>query len=195
MDTFSCQRCGYESFRKTDFLRHLSRKYPCRPKLQDVSVEELLRNYFGQNVTFKKLFISPKSFLSFSRELREGGEIHHFDTQLIFQKKTLIWASVSALPVKDKRQKVLCYDLIIIDITERKNFERELKESKDMFQALFENTATAIIVTDVSDVLVAWNKFAEKILMMNKTALFNKPIKELFSEKEWKKFAKYCIIV
>jgi len=55
MDTFSCQRCGYESFRKTDFLRHLSRKYPCRPKLQDVSVEELLRNYFGQNVTFKKL--------------------------------------------------------------------------------------------------------------------------------------------
>ena len=53
MDTFSCQRCGYESFRKTDFLRHLSRKYPCRPKLQDVSVEELLRNYFGQNVTFK----------------------------------------------------------------------------------------------------------------------------------------------
>ncbi len=47
METFSCSRCGYESKRKADFLRHLRRKYPCRPKLQDVPIEELLRKHLN----------------------------------------------------------------------------------------------------------------------------------------------------
>ena len=47
METFSCSRCGYDSKRKADFLRHLRRKYPCRPKLQDVPVEDLLRKHLN----------------------------------------------------------------------------------------------------------------------------------------------------
>ena len=47
METFGCSRCGYESSRKADLLRHLRRKYPCRPKLQDVPIEDLLRRHFS----------------------------------------------------------------------------------------------------------------------------------------------------
>ena len=50
METFSCSRCGYDSKRKADFLRHLRRKYPCRPKLQDVPVEDILRKYLNYKI-------------------------------------------------------------------------------------------------------------------------------------------------
>ena len=47
MAPFICSRCGYESLRNENFTRHLRRKYPCRPKLQDVPVNDLLRKHFN----------------------------------------------------------------------------------------------------------------------------------------------------
>ena len=44
---FKCLRCGYESLRKENFIRHLKRKYSCSPKLEDVPVGEIFRKYFG----------------------------------------------------------------------------------------------------------------------------------------------------
>jgi len=50
METFNCSRCGYDSKRKADFLRHLRRKYPCRPKLQDVPIEDILRKHLNYKI-------------------------------------------------------------------------------------------------------------------------------------------------
>ena len=47
MAYFECSRCGYESQRKADFFRHLRRKYPCSPKLQDIPVEDVFRKHFN----------------------------------------------------------------------------------------------------------------------------------------------------
>ena len=55
METFDCSRCGYESPRKENFLRHLRRKYPCRPKLQDVPTEEIFHNYFEYKYTLENI--------------------------------------------------------------------------------------------------------------------------------------------
>ena len=46
MDKWKCYRCGYRSRRRTDFIRHLRRKYPCHPKLSEISVEGVFRGYF-----------------------------------------------------------------------------------------------------------------------------------------------------
>ena len=46
MDKWKCYRCGYRSRRRTDFIRHLRRKYPCPPKLSEISVEGVFRGYF-----------------------------------------------------------------------------------------------------------------------------------------------------
>ena len=47
MAYFECSRCGYESQRKADFFRHLRRKYPCSPKLQDIPIEDIFRKHFN----------------------------------------------------------------------------------------------------------------------------------------------------
>jgi len=46
MVTYECFRCGYCSTHKHHFLRHLRRKYLCPPTLRNISVEDVLRQYF-----------------------------------------------------------------------------------------------------------------------------------------------------
>ena len=46
MGKLQCFRCGYASSRSANFIRHLRRKYPCHPKLSEISVEGVFRGYF-----------------------------------------------------------------------------------------------------------------------------------------------------
>jgi PAS domain S-box-containing protein len=60
-------------------------------------------------------------------------------------------------------------------------------QSKEMFRIIFENSPSAITVTDSQERIVAWNKMAEKMLGMNQKDLFNKPVHELYTVEEWKR--------
>ena len=68
-----------------------------------------------------------------------------------------------------------------------KQFEQESLESKEIFSIIFEHSPAAITVTDSQERIVAWNPMAEKILGMTRKELFNKPVKELYPEEEWKR--------
>ena len=48
MVNYECSRCGYNTNIKSKFISHLHRKYLCKPKLKDISVEEIYDNYFGK---------------------------------------------------------------------------------------------------------------------------------------------------
>ena len=43
---YTCFRCGFEERRTHHFQRHLRRKYPCHPKLSEISVEDVFRHHF-----------------------------------------------------------------------------------------------------------------------------------------------------
>lgn len=52
MALYTCERCGYQSNFKANFLRHLKHnKQPCKPHLNDVSITELLAKYTSDNTT------------------------------------------------------------------------------------------------------------------------------------------------
>ena len=44
---YTCLRCGFEERRTHHFQRHLRRKYPCHPKLSEISVEDVFRHHFS----------------------------------------------------------------------------------------------------------------------------------------------------
>ncbi len=60
MVSYNCDRCGFKIAHKHHFLRHLRRKYPCRPKLKDISIEKIFHKYFGHKYTLEKIQKSPK---------------------------------------------------------------------------------------------------------------------------------------
>jgi len=65
--------------------------------------------------------------------------------------------------------------------------ERDLTESKQLFKVVFENSPSAITVTDSQERIVAWNAMAEKMLGMDRDDLFNQHISFLYPPEEWKR--------
>ncbi|MCC6759009.1 MAG: PAS domain S-box protein, partial [Candidatus Omnitrophica bacterium] len=66
-----------------------------------------------------------------------------------------------------------------------KRLEKDLKESKEIFQTVFNNSAVAILVADQDGKITAWNPFVEDMLGMAKIDLFNKDISDLYPPSEW----------
>ena len=49
MVKYNCDRCGFNTTIKTRMLRHLKRKYICKPKLKDIEISIIYNKYFNNN--------------------------------------------------------------------------------------------------------------------------------------------------
>jgi len=133
------------------------------------------------------LFEDSKKF-SVSNEITcRHGYFNNEEVRLVGKNNTIIWCSVSSVVVGDEDGKPKWIDGIIEDISVRKKVEKDLRESKELFKTVFNNSAVAITVTDKDEKIIAWNPFAEKMFEAGKEDLFNKPVKDLYSPEEWKR--------
>lgn len=168
-------------------------------KSRTVFMNGFMRELFGYTaadvpkVLLEDLFVQRKEYLAFRRELMSDGKIEKQDFQLKGRRKKPVWCSVSATVLYGDKGKITGIDLHAEDISRSKRREEELIESKDLFQTVFNNTAAAITVTDKNEQLVAWNPYAETLLGMDREDLFNKPIKDLYPEAEWKRLRSFKI--
>lgn len=164
----------------------------CHPRLKLEYANPAMRSLFPSepkqrgHIYLKDIFVDKRRYDTFYTNLLETHYLQQFEARLKGSPRA-IWASISACALKDKKGKVTGYDLIISDISRRKDFEKELRSSKEMFKTLFDNTAAAITVTDADERIVAWNPFAEKMLGLTRAELFNKPVHELYQEDQWRK--------
>ncbi len=168
-----------------------------KPKF--IYMNEHMRSRFGYNlknmqkVYLENLFGERRVFLKFRKELYTENRVSKFEARLKGVQKTSFWCSISAVMTRDRIGNPKHIDLYIEDISSRKRYEKELVESKELFQTVFNNTAAAIMVTDKNERLVAWNPYAEHLLEMEREDLFNKPVKELYPAKEWRRIKSYKI--
>jgi len=58
---------------------------------------------------------------------------------------------------------------------------------KDGYKKIFENYFIGITIADEKERIIAWNKYAEKILKMNEKDLFLRNVKTLYPTKQWEK--------
>ena len=45
MNNYACPRCGLSTDNKQHFTRHLNRKYKCKPRLQNIEIDEIAREF------------------------------------------------------------------------------------------------------------------------------------------------------
>jgi len=137
------------------------------------------------------LFFMEKDYGDFYNRIKEKGYIRNFEIKLNDKNKKNIWCSISATLIKDRDKEFL--DITIDDIHERKEIEKNLMESKELFKTVFNNTAAAITVSDKSERIIAWNPYTEKLLGFDKETFFNKQVKTLYPPKEWNRMRSFRI--
>lgn len=92
------------------------------------------------------------------------------DINIITQSSGLNYAELSSYPIKDPEGNVTECVVLIQDITDRVLYQeemlalyKEVAQTKDYLESLIDNSADAIITTDVNGMVISWNKEAEKI--------------------------------
>jgi PAS domain S-box-containing protein len=113
------------------------------------------------------------------RRIRRGQFIDHYET--IRQRKdgTLIDVSLTISPVKDARGKIIGISKIARDISEKRLTEGRLAEQA----RLLDLSNDAIIVRDLADCVVYWNKGAEKLYGFTRDEAAGKVTHDLLKTK------------
>ena len=121
-----------------------------------------------------------------SHNVRKKGIQHHLETKMKKKNNIFIDVDISLSVLKNHEGKMVGSIGVIRDITERKLFQKRLKDSEEKYRTIFDNSAVAIMLTDEDEKIISWNKYAEKMLEMNKKDLYMKPVKSLYHQTEWK---------
>jgi two-component system NtrC family sensor kinase len=112
----------------------------------------------------KDLYVNPEDRKTFQRLIEQQGFVK--DLEMEFKKKDgeKITVLLTAHLKRDETGKIIRYEGINIDISDRKRMERELKEANEFLMNLIESSVDGIIVTSTKGDILIFNKGAEDIL-------------------------------
>jgi PAS domain S-box-containing protein len=100
----------------------------------------------------KKLWVSKEDGVRFRNLLQKEGVVRTFEVEQYRKDGTTYWASITGNVVRDQEGKVLYYEGMIEDVTERKNLEAQLLQSQKM-EAI--GTLAAGVAHDFNNILMA----------------------------------------
>jgi PAS domain S-box-containing protein len=96
-------------------------------------------------------------------------------------KDTTYYAELSAYPVKDEKGEVIECVVFIQNITERMlcheeifGLYNEVTQTKEYLEGFVENSADAIVTSDLNGIVISWNKGAERIYGFTKEDVLGK---------------------
>lgn len=75
----------------------------------------------------EQLYVDPNRRAEFVRLMEKYGSVSEFESQIYRQDGSIVWISEKAYAVRDEQGKLLYYEGLIEDITQRKQTEEELR--------------------------------------------------------------------
>jgi PAS domain S-box-containing protein len=103
------------------------------------------KEFLKRNVS--DLYQEPEDRKKLNGKMKKDHFVKDEVLKLKRRDGTFLWASVTAVAVKDKDGKIQYYDGIIEDITDRIEAEQALDEEKSRFRQLYENAQEGIVIT------------------------------------------------
>jgi PAS domain S-box-containing protein len=86
-------------------------------------VEEVTANF----TAIEQLYVDPNRRAEFVRLMEKYGRVSEFESQIYRRDGSIVWISEKAYAVRDEHLKLLYYEGLIEDITQRKQTEEELR--------------------------------------------------------------------
>ncbi|NHZ85248.1 MAG: PAS domain S-box protein [Planctomycetia bacterium] len=120
-----------------------------------IEINQALVEMFGykdknsmMKINISKLYASPRLRKKFSDKLLKKGHINNEELQLVKQDGTRFVGSSTAIAVKNDKGKIIHYDGIIEDITERVVLRNKLIENEEKYRSIVNNSPDIIMRVD-----------------------------------------------
>ena len=84
----------------------------------------------------RQLYVNPDRYAEFIHLMQESDSVSEFESQVYCKDGSKIWISENAVAVHDASGRLLYYQGIVENITERKRAENELKHSREQLRNL-----------------------------------------------------------
>lgn len=112
----------------------------------------------------KDLYLRSEDRRKFQEMIEKDGRV--IDLEVDFKRKdgTPISVLHTSHARYDSKGKVLGYEGLNVDQTQRKQMERELKEAHDFMNNIIQSSPNAIMAADIKGNILLWNRAAEETL-------------------------------
>jgi len=112
----------------------------------------------------KDLYVRPEDRRKFQDIMERDGRV--IDIEVEFKRKdgTTIPVMHTSRARYDENGKVIGYEGINVDLSQRKQMEKELKEAHDFLNKLIISSPNATMAADMKGNIIIWNRAAEEIL-------------------------------
>jgi two-component system, cell cycle sensor histidine kinase and response regulator CckA len=114
-------------------------------------------------VNMREIYVDPKMRRQFLERLEREGEVHDMELQWKRYGGQIITVRKGARPVRDPSGRLLHYEGVVEDITERKRARRELQESNQFRQEIIHGAGEGIVVYDRDLRYIVWNRYMEQM--------------------------------
>ena len=97
------------------------------PALARIYGYSLAEEVTANSTIIEQLYVDPNRRAEFVRLMEKYGSISEFESQIYRRDGSIVWISEKAYAVRDENLKLLYYEGLIEDITQRKQTEEELR--------------------------------------------------------------------
>jgi PAS domain S-box-containing protein len=110
------------------------------------------------------LYANPEERRNFQSLVEKQGFVKDLEVEFKKRGGEKITVLLTAHAKKDEAGRVIGYEGLNIDISDRKRMERELREANEFLMNLIESSVDGIIVTNMQGEILIFNKGAENLL-------------------------------
>jgi len=126
-----------------------------------------------------QLYVDPTRRAEFVRLIEKYGMVAEFESQIYRRDGSIVWISEKAYAVRNSEGKLLYYEGLIEDITQRKQAEEALQEQIDFLQVLIDTIPTPIFYKNPQGLYLGCNTAFEAVLGLRKEQILGKTDYEL----------------
>ncbi|MEW5733510.1 MAG: PAS domain S-box protein [Thermodesulfobacteriota bacterium] len=112
----------------------------------------------------KDFYMRPEDRKRFQEIVEREGKLTDYEVTFKRKDGTPVEALLTAQVRYDIRGRILGYEGIITDQTQRKAMEKKLTEANDFFNKLIQASPNAIMAADMKGNIIIWNHAAEEML-------------------------------